>query len=190
MKTVAILHGWAGGWWHVREFKEELHKNGLRVIKNAHPADIIFAHSTGCYRLPEKSGAKLVVLQGPPYWPGKSILRRLLLKKGHDTSLHLKERGIMFAINKLIWELVYIIIKPSYTFIALKHHRYLHFLDLVENKKVILIRNEEDYFCSPEIAKAVEKYPNVRYVELPGDHDDFMTNPGPYIDLIRKELSR
>ncbi len=187
-KSVAILHGWAGGDWHVKQFRGALHERGFTIVKNAEGADIIFAHSTGCYRLPQMCGAKLVVLQGPPYWPGKSILRRLLLKKGHDTSLHLKERGIMFAINKLIWEIVYIIIKPSYTFVALKHHRYLHFLDLVENKKVILIRNEEDYFCSPEIKEAIKKYLNVRYIELPGGHDDFMTNPGPYIDLILKEL--
>ncbi len=188
MKAVAILHGWAGGWWHVREFTKELHKKELKVVKNSRVADIIVAHSTGCYRLPEKSEAKLVVLLGPPYWPSKSILHRLLRKKGHDTKLRVRDRGLLFTINKFIWEIIYVLIKPSYTFIAMKNHRYLHFLDLLENKKVILVRNEEDFFCSPEIKEAVKKYRNVRYVQLPGGHDDFMTNPGPYIDLILKEL--
>lgn len=186
MKTVAILHGWAGGQWHVREFSKELHKKGFEVVKNASKADVIFAHSTGCYRLPEKSEAKLIILQGPPYWPSKSILRRLFQKKGHDIRLRMQDRGLLFTINKLLWEIVYVIVKPSYSFIALKNHRYLHFLDLVGAKKVILVRNEEDLFCSPQIERAVKKYSNVRYMALPGGHDDFMTNPQPYIDLISK----
>lgn len=184
MKTVTILHGWAGGWWHVREFTKALKRAGFRVVKNPSQANVVIAHSTGCYRLNEGSKASLFILLGPPYWPSKSILRRLLLKKGHDTSLHLKDRGVIFAINKSIWEIIYIIIKPSYTFIALKHHRYLHFLDLLEGKRVILIRNEKDYFCSPQIKDAVQKFKNVQYVSLPGGHDDFMINPRPYIDLV------
>ena len=99
MKAVAILHGWAGGWWHVREFTKELHKKELKVVKNSRVADIIVAHSTGCYRLPEKSEAKLVVLLGPPYWPSKSILHRLLRKKGHDTKLRVRDRGLLFTIT-------------------------------------------------------------------------------------------
>lgn len=190
MKTVAILHGWAGGKWHVKRFVRALKENDLATTKNSKNADIIIAHSTGCYRIKENAEAKCVLLLGPPYWPSKSILHRLLRKKAHDTHLRIKNEGILFTINKLIFEIIYVLIKPSYTFIALKHHRYLHFLDLLENKKVILIRNEEDYFCSPEIKDALKKYPSVRYVELPGGHDDFMTNPTPYIDLLLEDLSQ
>ncbi|MDO8591433.1 MAG: hypothetical protein Q7R60_00710 [bacterium] len=188
MKTVAILHGWAGGWWHAREFTQVLNENGLRVIKNASAADVIFAHSTGCYRVPEDNKAELIILQGPPYWPSKSILHRLFMKKGHDIKLRVRDRGILFTVNKFIWEVIYVVIKPGYMFVAVKNHRYLHFLDLLKDKKAILVRNEEDYFCSPEIEEAIKEYKNVRYVSLPGGHDDFMTNPQPYIDLIRKAL--
>lgn len=130
----------------------------------------------------------MILLLGPPYWPNQSILRRLLKNKGHDTRQRINDQGVLFTINKFLFEIIYVIIKPSYTFIALKNHRYLHFLDLVENKKVILVRNEEDYFCSPEIKNVLKKYPDVRYVELPAGHDDFMTRPKPYIDLLLKEL--
>lgn len=188
MKSVAIVHGWAGGKWHVRRFVRALNESGFETRKRQAKADIIVAHSTGCYRLKENTQAKLILLIGPPYWPSKSILHRLLKKKRHDTHHRLRNEGLLFTINKLLFEIIYIILKPSYTFIALKHHRYLHFLELIKNKPVVLIRNAEDYFCSPEIEKAVKDYKNVRYVELPGGHDDFMTNPGPYVDLILKEL--
>lgn len=187
-RTVAILHGWAGGWWHTREFCQALKTTGFKVVKNSRHADIIIAHSTGSYRLPENSAAKLILLIGPPYWPSKSILHRLLRKKSHDTKHRLADRGLLFTINKLIFEIIYVLIRPSYTLIALKNHRYLHFLDLLEAKKVILVRNEEDYFCSPEIEREIKKYKNVRYLQLPGGHDDFMTNPKPYIELIQKHL--
>lgn len=188
MKTVTISHGWAGGHWHVKRFVKALIEEDFRIIKNSKRANVIIAHSTGCYRLSEDSKANVILLLGPPYWPSQSILRRLLKKKGHDTRQRINDQGILFTINKFLFEIIYVIIKPSYTLIALKNHRYLHFLDLLENKKVILVRNEEDYFCSPEIEEAIKEYKNVRYVSLPGGHDDFMTNPQPYIDLIRKEL--
>ena len=188
MKTVAIAHGWAGGKRHVRRFLKALKENGFEERKRLAKVDVIVAHSTGCYRLKENTNAKLILLIGPPYWPSQNILKRLIKKTVHAKRVNAKNEGYVYVIHKLMWEIIYVIVKPSYTFIALKHHRYLHFLELIKNKKVILIRNQEDYFCSPEIEKAVKDYKNVRYLELPGGHDDFMTNPEPYIDLILKEL--
>ena len=188
MKTVAIAHGWAGGKRHVRRFLKALKENGFEERKRLAKVDVIVAHSTGCYRLKENTHAKLILLIGPPYWPSQNILKRLIKKTVHAKRVNAKNEGYVYVIHKLMWEIIYVIIKPSYTFIALKHHRYLHFLELIKNKKVVLIRNQEDYFCSPEIEKAVKDYKNVRYLELPGGHDDFMTNPRPYVDLILKEL--
>lgn len=188
MKTVAILHGWAGGSWHTTRFVEALKNSGFRIIKNPRESDIIFAHSTGSYRLPENSQAKLVIIVGPPYWPSQSMLRRLLKKKTHDSRHLINNRGYLFTLKKTFFEILYVLVKPVYTIIALKNHRYLHFLELIKNKKSILIRNEDDYFCSPEIEVATNKYKSVNYITLPGGHDDFMTNPQPYIDLLLKEL--
>lgn len=188
MNKIAILHGWAGGNWHVKRFVKTLKENGFEARKRLADVDVIIAHSTGCYRLKENSDAKLILLIGPPYWPSKSVLHRVLKKKSHDTRLRIQQQGFLYTMNKFIWEIIYILIKPGYTFIALKNHRYLHFLDLLENKKIILIRNEDDYLCSPEIEEATKKYKNVRYVSLPGGHDDFMTNPEPYVEIIKKHL--
>lgn len=88
MKTVTILHGWAGGWWHTREFTKELGRNDFEVIKDARIADVILAHSTGCYRLPEVSKAKLVVLHGaPPTGQAGLFYTAYLEKKGTTLGL-------------------------------------------------------------------------------------------------------
>lgn len=187
-KTVAILHGWAGGNWHLKQFRRALEDAGFKVVHGQKIADIIVAHSAGCYRLKEGTKAEIIMAIGPAYWPGRSILRRLLTKKRHDTKVLIERKGHQFAIKRFVWEVIYVFAKPHLTFIAFSNQKHLHFLDRLKNKKVYLIRNKDDSICSPDIRYPLEKYKNVRYLELPGGHDDFMINPEPYIDLLLKEL--
>ncbi|MBI2589393.1 hypothetical protein HYW35_04310 [Candidatus Saccharibacteria bacterium] len=188
-KTVAILHGWAGGKWHSKHFALALKSAGFAITDKPEIADIIIAHSAGCYNLPGNLEAKLVLLIGPPYWPNKSILRRMSKIKQHDIKHTTALRGLFYTLSKIIWQVIYIVLKPSYSWLAIRQHRHLHFLDRLKNKKILLVRNKDDYYCSREIEKVLQKYPNVHYQELPGPHDDYYTNPKPYIDLIFQELS-
>lgn len=188
MKTIALIHGWAGGGRHTNLFAKSLENSGLKVIKNTHDADCIFAHSTGCYMLPPDNKAKLIVLHGPPYWPGKSLRSRLFDHKGDDIGKLVKNFGIAHVLRRFWWETVYIIIHPQTTHVALKHHKKLDFLDNLKKQRVLLVRNKEDAFCSPDIKEVVKSYKNVKYAELPDGHDDYYTNPKPYIDLILKNL--
>ena len=100
----------------------------------------------------------------------------------------IRNRGPLYTFNKAVWQAIYVILKPSYTWLATRQHRRLHFLEALKTKKIVVVRNEEDYYCSPEIERILQKYPNIRYRELPGPHDDYYTNHQPYIDLILKEL--
>lgn len=67
MKTVALIHGFAGGKWHTKTFVKELEKAGLKVVGDTSGADVIIAHSTGCYIIPREPKAKLIFLIGIPY---------------------------------------------------------------------------------------------------------------------------
>jgi len=187
-QTVSILHGWAGGKWHTKEFVKSLKDAGFLISGNPSSADIIIAHSTGCYRLPTASKASLIVLMGPPYWPNKSIFKRLLNKKHHDNKLSAQKVSRGYVFKKTLWEAIYVFAKPSYTAVALRNHRNLSSLENIMNKKILLIRNSDDCFCSSEIHQAAKKYPNIRYLQLAGAHDDFYLNHAPYVDLIKQEL--
>lgn len=188
MKTVAILEGWAGGNWHTKKFRAALTDKGFELTNKVATADIIVAHSTGCYRVPNQNKAYLLLMMGPPHWPNKSIIRRLVAKKKHDNQLVSANEGRIYVLKKSFWEWFYIFAKPSYTFIALGNHKSLDFLDKLSDKKIVLVRNDEDVYCSPDLGQLVSKYPNIKYLELPGGHDDYYTNPRPYIDLLVKEL--
>lgn len=188
LPSIAIKEGWGGGRWHTKLFVSELKTAGLKITNRAGSADVLFAHSVGCYDLPDNPRAKLIILVGPPYWPSKSILRRMFTIKHHDLKYTTANHGPGYTLNKTLWQAIYVILKPTYTWLAIRQHRRLHFLDRLNNKKIIVVRNKEDYYCSPEIETILQKYPSLHYVELPGPHDDYYTNPKPYVDLILKEL--
>ena len=188
VKTVAILQGWAGGPWHTKMFVTGLKEAGFKHTKDAKNADIIVAHSTGCYGVPKNAKANLILLMGPPYWPDKSLLRRVIRKKRNDTKHVTKHHGISYTLKKSFWELAYIFLKPSYTLLALLNHRHSKFLEHLKDKKLIMVRNREDNTSSPDLEAATLGYSNIKYLEMPGHHDDYYTNPKPYIDLLLKEL--
>jgi hypothetical protein len=153
MKTVAIIYGWTGGSWSTRQFRGELQKAGFKVISNREKANIIIAHSAGCYRVPNKASAQFILL-----------------------------------IHRFMWQLFYAIIRPGDIVISLRNHKSLNFLEKLKQKKIIIVRNSSDEYSSPEIGTRLAEYSNIKLVELPGFHDDYYTNPKPYIDLLLKEL--
>lgn len=187
MVNVAILEGWAGGPRLSRQFRDALTAAGFTITGPEH-ADFIIAHSTACYFVPLKTPAKLLIFIDPPYWPGQSIISRMLAKKKADSLIVQKAGGWQAWLIKTFWETVYVIAKPSYTTTALKHNGSLAFLDNHRHKPTYVVRNDADYFCSPDIQVAMNGYPNVTYVRLPGEHDDYYVNPQPYIALLPKAI--
>ncbi|HXY18321.1 MAG TPA: hypothetical protein VEH48_02795 [Candidatus Nitrosopolaris sp.] len=187
MKTVAIIYGWTGGSWSTRHFRDELQKAGFKVISNREKANIIIAHSAGCYRVPDKTSAQLILLIGVAYWPEKRLRSRAMnrfingLKEDRD-------RGVLYIFHRFMWQLFYAIIRPGDIVISLRNHKSLDFLEKLKDKRIILIRNSRDEYCSPNIARSITKYSNIKFVELLGLHDDYYTNPKPYIDLLLKAL--
>lgn len=187
MKTVAIIHGWAGGNWLFKDFTLELRQAGFSLIKDAKRADVIIAHSAGCYRLPKRDSAKLIMLVNLPYWPEIRLRHRL---KSHRQTYwqQLKRNKSRFSfIVHLIKSFVSVLFHPALFVATLTSHHSLDVLNRPE--RIILVRNQEDAFCSPEIDKVVTAFTNVKFVELPGYHDDLHDNSRPYVDLILREYN-
>jgi len=181
------MQGWAGGKWHTKDFERALAAAGYSITGPLH-ADILVAHSTACYDLPLKTPIIYYFLIDPPYWPGKSIFQRVFAKKMSDSRFVRQKLGWKHLVIKTVWEVIYVLAKPGYTKLALKNNKELTFMSSLADKKVTLIRNEQDNFCSPDIQVALASYPSVNYVTVPGLHDDYYYNPQPYIDLLPKEL--
>lgn len=187
MINVAVKQGWAGGKWHTRQFEAALKSAGYDISDDLH-ADVVIAHSVACYDLKIKSPATYYILIDPPYHPGKNIALRFLNKQIQDAKTLSKRYGKQYVAKKILWGLIYLVAKPQYTVLAIKNADKLVFLDQLKEKNVLVIRNKQDQICSADIKVAMAAYPDFYYWELPGEHDDFYTNPKPYIDLLPTEL--
>lgn len=188
MKSVATIHGWAGGNWLNRVLVQALETGGFEYTKNAGSADIIIAHSAGCYRLPKDFQAKLLVLVNLPYWPELPVSHRLRAHRKPYWQRIRNEKGWMTFIKTLLLRTLSVIIHPSITLIAITNHKRLDVLENNKQRNIILIRNHNDLFATPDLKDVANKYPHVKYFELPGYHEDIYDNPAPYVNLLRKEL--
>jgi len=187
MINVAVKQGWAGGKWHTRQFEQALKAAGYSVTDELN-ADVVVAHSIACYDLKIKSPATFFILIDPPYWPKKHIVIRFFEKTRQDIITLKSAYGWKYTSKKILWGLVYVAARPQYTVLALKRSDDLTFLDELKGKNILVIRNKQDTICSADIKVAMAAYPDFYYYELPGQHDDYYTNPKPYIDLLPTTL--
>jgi hypothetical protein len=190
MKTVAVIEGFAGGPLHTRYFRKKLTEAGFKVIKDRRQAEIIVAHSAGIYAVPADCQARLLMLIDPTYWPGQKLIKRTVRHTRSSGKYHLRKFGVLYYLRKKLLEIYYFFRRHSYMWLGILNNNKLgHLRELIARKdrRVIIIRNSRDPYCTPQIQHKL-KGPNVKYMELPGVHDDYISNPEPYIDLILKEL--
>lgn len=182
MKTVAFVYGWSEGGWQSRIFRSRLKKRGIAEAK-AEQADIIIAHSSGCYLVPNENKAKLIVLIGLPYWPKRSLITSGVINTALGLKYHRAGGSVTWWLNKLSHNFWYMLARPSATYYAYAKHSASHLPD-GKNKKVLLVRNKNDAFCHPDIQKLLPKTKNYKLVEMPGDHEHCWLHPEKYIELI------
>lgn len=190
MKSVCVIEGFSGGPMHTRQFRKALTDAGFQVIKNRRQADIIIAHSAGIYAVPDDARAHLIMLIGPTYWPGRPLIKRVSQHTKTSRRHHVQNFGWAYFIWKKLLELYYFFRRHNYMWLGILNNNKLEHVQKLmgrADQKTLVVRNQSDPFTSPQI-KTLIKGPGVKYVELPGVHDDYVKNPKPYIDLLLKEL--
>lgn len=187
MKTYAILHGWAEGPWQSRKFEEQLQSKLSLSEDIPTNADLIIAHSLGCFLVPENAKAKYIVLIGPPYWPKRSVIKSLVLKLASELKSHRKASSIRWWGNKIMHNVWYIFSRPKNTVLGVirRHPKYL---PGSSDRKVILVRPSQDTLCHPDIFSLIGAERKYEFVEIKGAHDDCWFEPKEYVDLLLKEL--
>lgn len=189
-KTVALIEGFAGGPLHTKKFRKTLASAGFKVIKDSERADIVIAHSVGIYGVPVNSRAKLLLLIGPIYWPGERLIKRATKHIRNSKRYHVSKFGWGYFLRKRLLEIYYFFTRHIYMWIGIKNdNRLNHLYKLVNQpgRKTVILRNHDDPFSSPDLKEKINQT-GAKFIELPGVHDDYISNPKPYIDLLLKEL--
>lgn len=184
---VAIIYGWSEGPWQGQRFKAALAKTGLEIVKNPLKADIIIAHSEGCYWLPGGINPKLIALIGLPHWPGRSLITSTILNLIANAKTESRQDLSWWA-AKLIHNVFYIFSRPNLTWRLLSRHNSANIPILKTGQKGLLIRASKDTYCSPNIQDLLPKLKPYVFKQIAGVHDDCWATPGPYIKLIKENL--
>jgi hypothetical protein len=182
-QTVAIIPGFAEGYLTGRRMRKELAKRGFDNSKDPATADVIIAHSGGCFIIPAYAAAKLIICINPPHWPGKPLRESGAekLRVGFAASRANKAMGLF--IKAQIRNIFYLWNIPRYRkmWLGIKDGSAWRL-----QMKVVLIRNQNDTFSPDTDTLPFET--DVIAVEVPGGHDDCWDNPKPYIDVLEANI--
>jgi|GEM_PF-2183053 len=183
-----LAAGWAENRWKTHQLLDGLEEAGGIAVNDIHSAAVIIAHSAGGHVIPSIIKAKLIVLIAPSFVVDQPYMISVLEEYVMDTIYYFRRFLIYPWLLKNIYYLFFGIFHPVRTFQIYKKVRQPLAIDELKNYRVLLIRNKNDFFCSPKISQLTQKYKNINFVELPGRHDNCWIDPQPYVDLILKEL--
>lgn len=185
LQSFFIVDGWSEGPWQSQKMQAALLKSGLNHAQRAEDADVIIAHSLGCYLVPAERQAKIIVLVGVPYWPGKPVAISVLQNTGANLAASWQHRSLWW-LNKLAHNIWYVATRPLDTYHAFTKRRP-EFLPIKQpSEHILLLRNRGDTFCHPEVQQFLPPDNGFTYVGIQDrGHEDCWHDPEKYLNLIR-----
>jgi hypothetical protein len=184
MKTVAFVYGWSEGAWQSKKFRKLLKTEGYQTIKDPVQANIVVAHSAGCYLVPKNLTATKIILIGLPFWPGRSLTSSAFLNTVDGLRGHRAGGNFNWWLNKLLHNLWYVLTRPQSSYFIFTRLSAGNLPQSDRNRQVLLIRNQKDTFCHQSILQLLPETKSYRFIEQPGDHEDCWLNPQPYVKLL------
>lgn len=174
--NVYIIYGWPEGSWHGRKLRLALKNAGYHITSSPKNADIIIAHSGGCFLIPNDVQAKVVLMIDLPYWPNKSLLSSTMEK------IRIETKNLWWY-QKMLFDIYYLFTRPVYWMKMSQNWKNPSF---PKNTKIILVRNDEDTYLSPTESQKLASENGWEIKVTSGQHDDLWENPSRYIELIQK----
>jgi len=179
-RAVCIIYGFCEGPNMAGRMLRALTEAGYTIVDDPYQADIVIAHSGGCFLVPGDLPTKQVIMIGLTYWPGKSILKALIQKNWNDVQYHRRDRKGLAWLQKVRWNVVYFW-NMRRNFAMLRERKRGDFWRV---KHLTLIRNDEDSFCTPDIASLPFAH-KPAFVAVPDQHDDCWLHPHRYLAVIQ-----
>lgn len=183
-QTLACLYGWAEGPWLGRRFVSELASQGYILTDDIAVADIIVAHSLGCYVIPNAAHATLILLVGPSSDSLRRLASGFIHKLSDEFSYHKKNRELIWWVNKLLHNIWYVVSRPRSTVDALTRNDPTN-MPSSQGRRVILVRPTNDPLIMTDPESAA-RHAGYEYAEIVGGHDHVWERPGPYVELLNR----
>lgn len=178
---VGISYGFAEGRGNARRMIKLLKQNGFSITRRLAEADIIIAHSGGCFLLPAHGRANIVLLVDIPYWPDKHISKGLKEK----LALEIKNQ---FWLKKSSLNALYFIAWPMRWYRMWRAWNNMN-IPSGEYASIVAVRNESDTFMHPVEGEVLAKKHGWETKIISGQHDDLWENPEHYVAILLEKLS-
>ncbi len=123
MAKIAVIPGIFAGNYVTRALRKALERSGHKVVSDTASADIVLAHSAGCFWLPPADPKQTVILIDPLYWPGKSVGERA--RSRARSNAHFRDHNISFDawLARNLWGTYYAMVTAPRTIRIIRQSR-------------------------------------------------------------------
>src|SRR3989344_1103075 len=180
--TYAFSFGFLAGQGHGRMLGKLLRREGYVQARDLEQADIIVAHSAGCWMIPLTAKPKLVIFIGMPL--AQSSPSRTFVRANRQKMRSLMKSLQLTRASQLIFYSTY------YGFTQISRNRNIirtakHAQPVViPTAKHIFIANRYDPWPhAKKLQSYIDKY-NWTFVSMPGVHDDIWQQSNRYMAII------
>jgi hypothetical protein len=178
-----IFYGFMSGLRQSKDLRALLHASGYTQAQTAQEADIIIAHSAGCWMVSDDLQPKLTLYVGMPLQPGNA--RKIIRKAKNRNKQDVLESSVNGPrIQRL--HRFYLFTQPRRNIkIITKAKHFMRLPDFVQGKTVFVINKNDPWPDSKKLLFAIENLP-FTFVCLEGSHTPIWHQPKQYVALINQ----
>lgn len=181
--SYAFSYGFLGGALHSRDFRKLLHEKGYVPALSIMDADIIIAHSAGCWMVPESVSPKLLVLVGMPLAKDK-LHKTLKAANKENIRAFKRNRHLLKGAKVGLYSAYYGLVQPKRNKNIASDAKKNRPVAQYSSLHTVFIVNKNDPWPSAEQVQELPDVYNWAFIGLAGAHDDIWEHPSHYVSII------
>lgn len=176
--TIGICYGFVEGKTRARRFARLCKKSGFELAELEN-ADLIVAHSAGCWLLPADIHPKLVIYVGMPL--NRSRSQENWLKSTIDS---INIEGLKNNITARLSNIYYLLRNPIRNLKIIAHPRIGYAVEYADTPTIFIANQHDSWPIAEDFPVFIANHPWT-FIGLPGTHDDIWQHPDRYVAIIK-----
>lgn len=182
-QTYYIAYGFLGGALTGIRMRRLLRKSGYKRSRFLADADIVLAHSAGCWELNNIKIARLVFLVGLPL--AEPSLKLSSYNAQQMTKIALANRHYLHILGVRLNNLVYGLFQPRRNLSIIRNISQLQAVfQAPKATQIVCIANRHDPWPRADNMQSLIDEEPWAFISLGGSHDDIWEHPDRYVEII------
>ncbi len=177
--AIYIAYGFCEGRRIGARFEAALIDHGFTVTRSTESADIILAHSAGCFVLPKSVMDKPKLFVGLPWSSGHALVKAYFANEWRWIRAIGRRVSPAVWVRTTLWNLIYMWNLPY----DIRIIRGLRSGSWRQLEQVTVVHNLSDAFSATD-DRSAPILPQAKQITLPGAHGDIWRNPLPYVQIL------